>query len=188
MVKYSALVWFRALVWLISCEIVKYWNLSTKCSISEIILCRSIYLCVMKFVLRISHHFDWIIGFLSNSPILQFGLSIDNEKEKFSALPPSSHGSLSSITATSIASSEDPKGGGGGNGGDRGNAGFDRKPSKVVQPTITQEEWWKTTLQVSIPFFIAGLGTIGAGLILGRVEVRTWFECVTQSILWTIWL
>lgn len=97
-------------------------------------------------------------------------LYADNENEKFSALPPSSHGSLSSITTTSIASSEDPKGGDRGSGGFDGK-GFDRKPSKVVHQPLKQEEWWKTTLQVSIPFFIAGLGTIGAGLILGRVEV-----------------
>lgn len=121
-----------------------------------------------------------------------FPIGTDNEKEKFSGLPPSSHGSLSSITATSIASSEDPRGG---NGGDRGSAGFDgkgfdRKPSKVTQQPIMQEEWWKTTLQVSIPFFIAGLGTIGAGLILGKVEVSipllNWIELISrcQNIRW----
>lgn len=37
---------------------------------------------------------------------------------------------------------------------------------------IKQEKWWQTTIQVSIPFFLAGIGTIGAGIILGRVEVR----------------
>lgn len=37
--------------------------------------------------------------------------------------------------------------------------------------SIKHEEWWKTTLQVSIPFLVAGIGTIGAGVILGRVEV-----------------
>lgn len=92
----------------------------------------------------------------------------DNENEKFSKQA-SSLGSLSSITTTSIASSDDPKGRDSGNFDEKG--GFDRKPSKIVQPPIKQEEWWKTTLQVSIPFLIAGLGTIGAGLILGRVEV-----------------
>lgn len=102
-------------------------------------------------------------------------LLIDNENEKFSPLPPSSHGSLSSITATSIASSEDPRGGSGGPVGDHGGAGydgkgFDRKPSHAHTP-IAQEEWWKTTIQVSIPFLIAGIGTIGAGLILERVAV-----------------
>lgn len=105
---------------------------------------------------------------------------IDNENEKFSALPPSSHGSLSSITTTSIASSEDPKGGDHAGGGFDGK-GFDRKPSKVVHQLIKQEEWWKTTLQVSIPFLIAGIGTIGAGLILGRVEVCIRFITHSQS-------
>lgn len=97
---------------------------------------------------------------------MQFS-NTDNENEKFSKQA-SSHGSLSSITTTSIASSDDPKGRDGGNFDEKG---FDRKPSKIVQPPYKQEEWWKTTLQVSIPFLIAGLGTIGAGLILGRVEV-----------------
>ncbi|KAJ9581572.1 hypothetical protein L9F63_023255, partial [Diploptera punctata] len=32
------------------------------------------------------------------------------------------------------------------------------------------EKWWNTTLQVSIPFFLAGIGTIGAGLTLGIVK------------------
>lgn len=90
---------------------------------------------------------------------------LDNENGKFSTLSASSHGSLSSITTTSIASSDDPKGG----DDDNGN-GFDRKTSKSGAP-IKQEEWWKTTLQVSIPFLIAGIGTIGAGIVLGRVEV-----------------
>lgn len=89
---------------------------------------------------------------------------IDNENEKFSVLPASSHGSLSSITTTSIASSEDPKGVDDDNG-----KGFDGHPSRTG--VIKQEEWWKTTLQVSIPFLVAGIGTIGAGVILGRVEV-----------------
>ncbi|XP_055303770.1 solute carrier family 41 member 2 isoform X2 [Sitodiplosis mosellana] len=103
----------------------------------------------------------------------------NNENEKFSALPPSSHGSLSSITTSSIASSEDPKGGDLGSG-DFDGKGFDRKPSKVVHQPIKQEEWWKTTLQVSIPFLIAGIGTIGAGLILGRVERWKVFQHISE--------
>lgn len=98
-------------------------------------------------------------------------MKTDNENEK---LPPSSHGSLSSITTTSIISTEDQKSGGNNDGSGKG---FDRKPSKVVAHyPVKQEEWWKTTLQVSIPFLIAGLGTIGAGIILGRVEVC--FICI----------
>lgn len=85
----------------------------------------------------------------------------DNENNKFSILPPSSHGSLSSITTTSIASSEDPRGGDDDNGNDK----------SPKMGSVKHEEWWKTTLQVSIPFLVAGVGTIGAGVILGRVEV-----------------
>lgn len=35
-----------------------------------------------------------------------------------------------------------------------------------------EEKWHQTTIQVSIPFMLAGIGTIGAGVILGHVEVR----------------
>ncbi|XP_058063198.1 solute carrier family 41 member 1 [Anopheles bellator] len=38
------------------------------------------------------------------------------------------------------------------------------------QRGLRQEKWWQTTIQIAIPFFIAGIGTIGAGIILGRVE------------------
>lgn len=34
-----------------------------------------------------------------------------------------------------------------------------------------EEKWHQTTIQVSVPFMLAGVGTIGAGVILGRVEV-----------------
>ncbi|KPJ19568.1 Solute carrier family 41 member 1 [Papilio machaon] len=35
-----------------------------------------------------------------------------------------------------------------------------------------EERWWTTLMQVAVPFFIAGCGTIGAGLVLG--SVRNW--------------
>ncbi|XP_055607264.1 solute carrier family 41 member 1 isoform X3 [Uranotaenia lowii] len=108
--------------------------------------------------------------------------------EKLSVLPASTTGSLSSIITTSVASSEPDRGdhrdGGVGGGGD------DDDNNDVVATTggkclggggghggpggeIKQEAWWETTLQISIPFFIAGIGTIGAGIILGRVEGRS---------------
>uniref|UniRef100_A0A182YQH0 SLC41A/MgtE integral membrane domain-containing protein n=1 Tax=Anopheles stephensi TaxID=30069 RepID=A0A182YQH0_ANOST len=37
---------------------------------------------------------------------------------------------------------------------------------------ILQEKWWYMTLQIAIPFFVAGVGTIGAGIILGHVEAN----------------
>jgi len=40
---------------------------------------------------------------------------------------------------------------------------------------IKQEKWWSTTLQVAVPFFLAGVGTIGAGLTLGIVQVSSVF-------------
>lgn len=72
----------------------------------------------------------------------------------------------------------DADGGGGGGGGDGGDGGIDDDGEEKLtygdRPLI-EEEWWKTTLQVSIPFFIAGVGTIGAGIILGRVEVSFYY-------------
>ena len=41
---------------------------------------------------------------------------------------------------------------------------------------IKQEKWWSTTLQVAVPFFLAGVGTIGAGLTLGIVQVSSLFS------------
>lgn len=122
----------------------------------------------------------------------------DNAIDRLSTLPPSSTGSLSSITTTSVASSEPGDstlgdenhrhkhhadatgrrggGGGGSNCSDGGPGGDDydeilaEKLAKNALP-LKQEKWYETTLQVSIPFFLAGIGTIGAGIILGRVEV-----------------
>lgn len=37
---------------------------------------------------------------------------------------------------------------------------------------IRNEKWYHTILQVSIPFFIAGLGTIGAGRVLTTAKVK----------------
>ncbi|XP_056636484.1 solute carrier family 41 member 1-like isoform X2 [Diorhabda sublineata] len=35
---------------------------------------------------------------------------------------------------------------------------------------LVEERWYQIFIQVSIPFFIAGLGTIGAGIVLNRVQ------------------
>lgn len=41
--------------------------------------------------------------------------------------------------------------------------------SKIV---VRSEQWWSVAVQVAIPFIIAGFGTIGAGVVLGNVQVR----------------
>lgn len=68
----------------------------------------------------------------------------------------------SSIVTISSAANSDPdpdcRNGAGGHGG---------------ESDIRTERWYHTILQVSVPFFIAGIGTIGAGLVLNEVKVRT---------------
>ncbi|XP_071438703.1 solute carrier family 41 member 1 [Hetaerina americana] len=34
----------------------------------------------------------------------------------------------------------------------------------------SKEKWWSTAMQVAVPFLIAGIGTIGAGIVLGTVQ------------------
>lgn len=92
------------------------------------------------------------------------------DDDKLSVLPASTTGSLSSITTTSLVSEKDLAGGSDGGASERG----DEKSEKQLIG-IQHEKWWQTTIQVSIPFFIAGIGTIGAGIILGRVEVSLLF-------------
>ncbi|XP_037727736.1 solute carrier family 41 member 1 isoform X1 [Drosophila subpulchrella] len=130
----------------------------------------------------------------------------DPDNEKLSGLPHSTTGSLSSIITTSIASSEpDPGaasgggGGGAGGGGGSGNGGIgsgalvaadassiagingsSEEKLALNRPGIKQEKWTTILLQVSIPFFLAGIGTIGAGIVLGRVEKWYVFKNVSE--------
>lgn len=45
--------------------------------------------------------------------------------------------------------------------------------TSIDKSVIKPEKWWSTTLQVAVPFFLAGVGTIGAGLTLGIVQVSS---------------
>lgn len=93
-------------------------------------------------------------------------LVLAGDDDKLSVLPHSTTGSLSSITTTSLVS--EPGAVVGGSDGDPGDQGENKQLT-----AYKQEKWWQTTIQVAIPFFIAGIGTIGAGIILGRVEVSS---------------
>ncbi|KAK5639598.1 hypothetical protein RI129_012090 [Pyrocoelia pectoralis] len=42
----------------------------------------------------------------------------------------------------------------------------------------SEEKWYSITLQVFVPFLIAGFGTIGAGLVLGKIEKEEIFQKV----------
>ncbi|XP_003425685.1 solute carrier family 41 member 1 [Nasonia vitripennis] len=94
-------------------------------------------------------------------------------------------GSLSSgssiVTICSVTNSEpdpDYPTGGGMGGGDGGEDPPIKK--KKRRPLITEETWYNTGLQISVPFFIAGMGTIGAGLVLAMVKDWEVFEEVSQ--------
>lgn len=80
------------------------------------------------------------------------------------SLPNLGGGTLSSgssiVTISSVANS-DP-------GSD-----FHNNTDGFGNSTHGHERWYQTTLQVAVPFFIAGLGTIGAGLVLADVKVRS---------------
>ena len=98
--------------------------------------------------------------------------SKDDKKEKCT---PSSGGSLSSgssiVTISSVANSDpDPD--------PYFPNGADGHPEK--KHSSLNEKWQHTTLQVSVPFFIAGIGTIGAGLVLAEVQVSTSYKCKTS--------
>ncbi|XP_055844917.1 solute carrier family 41 member 1 isoform X2 [Episyrphus balteatus] len=112
----------------------------------------------------------------------------NTDNDKLSGLPHSTTGSLSSIITTSIASSEpdpgsDRGGAGGGNdggGSSAGNPGCADEKQALNRPGVKQEKWTTILVQVSIPFFLAGIGTIGAGIILGRVEKWKVFKSISQ--------
>lgn len=45
--------------------------------------------------------------------------------------------------------------------------------SSEIHPGVDEERWYALTIQIFIPFMIAGVGTIGAGIVLGEVEVSS---------------
>jgi len=48
----------------------------------------------------------------------------------------------------------------------------ERTDSNGDKRDIRNEKWYHTILQVSVPFLIAGMGTIGAGRVLTTAKVR----------------
>lgn len=56
----------------------------------------------------------------------------------------------------------------------------DPNPNGFGNGAHRNEQWHHTTLQISVPFFIAGIGTIGAGLVLAEVSNWTVFRTVSQ--------
>lgn len=45
---------------------------------------------------------------------------------------------------------------------------------------LVEERWYQIFIQVSVPFFIAGIGTIGAGLVLNRVQEYKVFKNINE--------
>lgn len=48
------------------------------------------------------------------------------------------------------------------------------------EKNIRNEKWYHTILQVSVPFFIAGMGTIGAGRVLTSAKVGRLLKKIRQ--------
>ncbi|XP_076282672.1 solute carrier family 41 member 1 isoform X1 [Lasioglossum baleicum] len=57
---------------------------------------------------------------------------------------------------------------------------FPNNPDGFDNNAHRNEKWYQTTLQVAVPFFIAGIGTIGAGLVLAEVKDWKVFKNVSQ--------
>lgn len=59
-------------------------------------------------------------------------------------------------------------------------SGFDKQKSiesvlttsTETEVTVKKEKWYSVFIQIFIPFMIAGVGTIGAGIVLGKVQVN----------------
>ncbi|ERL94670.1 hypothetical protein D910_11945 [Dendroctonus ponderosae] len=47
-----------------------------------------------------------------------------------------------------------------------------------LEAILKKEKWYSVTIQMFIPFMIAGIGTIGAGIVLGNVQSYTVFKRV----------
>lgn len=45
------------------------------------------------------------------------------------------------------------------------------KSMQSEKEQLEHEKWYQILFQVSVPFFIAGIGTIGAGLVMAMVTV-----------------
>lgn len=63
-----------------------------------------------------------------------------------------------------------------------GEPGNNDEKLALNRPGIKQEKWSSILLQVSIPFLLAGIGTIGAGIILGTVEVRFVYNIIAIEL------
>lgn len=88
------------------------------------------------------------------------GMSGDNLDNKGGGSLSSGSSIVTISSSVSAITDPDPNGSNGSNGNE----------NKI---DIRTEKWCYTILQVSVPFFVAGVGTIGAGYILNMVKVRT---------------
>ncbi|XP_029041639.1 solute carrier family 41 member 1-like isoform X1 [Osmia bicornis bicornis] len=98
--------------------------------------------------------------------------SPNGQKNKTDMSPPNpGGGSLSSgsslVTISSVENSDpDPD--------------FRNNSNGFGNNVFRNERWYQTTLQVAVPFFIAGIGTIGAGLV--QADIKDWpvFRAISQ--------
>ncbi|XP_018572011.1 solute carrier family 41 member 1 [Anoplophora glabripennis] len=55
--------------------------------------------------------------------------------------------------------------------------------STIEKKHLEKEKWYSVTVQVAVPFFIAGLGTIGAGIVLGNVTEYKVFKEINALLI-----
>ena len=52
----------------------------------------------------------------------------------------------------------------------------------VDAKSVSHERWYTIFLQVLFPFFIAGFGMVGAGVVLDKVQVMIFYKKISNSI------
>nr|CAD7428787.1 unnamed protein product [Timema monikensis] len=58
-------------------------------------------------------------------------------------------------------------------------------PTDIISTTSIQprkEHWWNVMIEVALPFFLGGVGTIAAGIILGSVEIQASVAAIIVAI------
>ncbi|XP_015187005.1 PREDICTED: solute carrier family 41 member 3-like isoform X2 [Polistes dominula] len=63
------------------------------------------------------------------------------------------------------------------------NPNYSTNPNGNDEENRRTEKWYHTAVQISVPFFIAGCGTIGAGLVLDKVQHWQVFQAISELLI-----